>query len=43
MEKRIYNTPQIEVVKFNTVLMQLTGEASVLPGPGAPARKVPVF
>lgn len=44
MEKKQYNTPQIEVMPFNTVLMQLTGEASVLPGPGnAPKRRTQVF
>ena len=45
MEKKQYNTPQIEVMPFNTVLMQLTGEASVLPGPGsqAPKKKTEVF
>ena len=44
MEKKQYNTPQIEVMLFNTVLMELTGEARVLPGPGnAPERKNEVF
>ena len=45
MEKKIYHTPQTEVMPFNTVLMQLTGEASVLPGPGssAPKKKTEVF
>lgn len=39
MEKKIYFTPQIEVMPFNTVLMQLTGEGSVLPGPGSQVSK----
>ena len=45
MEKKLYSIPQTEVVKVNTVLMQLTGEASVLPGPGgqAPKKKTEVF
>lgn len=45
MEKKLYNIPQTEVVPFNTVLMQLTNTASVLPGPGshAPKRHDSVF
>ena len=45
MKKKLYIIPQIEVMPFNTVLMQLTGEASVLPGPGslAPKKKTEVF
>ena len=45
MKKKLYNIPQIEVMPFNTVLMQLIGEASVLPGPGsqAPKKKTEVF
>ena len=44
MKKKLYNSPQTEVMRFNTVLMQLTGEASVLPGPGsAPKRRTKVF
>ena len=44
MEKKQYIAPLSEVMSFNTVLMQLTGEASVLPGPGnAPKRKTEVF
>ena len=44
MEKKQYISPQIEVMPFNTVLMQLTGEASVLPGPGnAPERETKAF
>ena len=44
MEKKQYNTPLTEVMPVNTVLMQLTDVASVLPGPGnAPERKNDVF
>ena len=40
MEKREYIVPFVEVMTVSTVLMQKTGEASVLPGPGgAPKRK----
>ena len=38
--KKIYDCPRTEVLQFTTALMQITGEASVLPGPGgAPARR----
>ena len=44
MEKRQYPSPRTEVMSVSTVLMQLTGEASVIPGPGgAPERRVEVF
>ena len=44
MEKREYMIPAVEVMTVSTVLMQKTGEASVLPGPGgAPRRKTDVF
>ena len=36
MEKKQYKIPSVEVLSVNTVLMSKTGEASVLPGPGAP-------
>ena len=40
MEKREYMIPAVEVLSVNAVLMQKTGEASLLPGPGgAPKRK----
>ena len=47
--KKIYNTPQTEVLRFNTTLMSITHEASVLPGPGSnnapatPTKKTEVF
>jgi len=34
MEKKVYNFPSVEVMTVSTVLMQKTGEASLLPGPG---------
>ncbi len=38
--KKQYMIPSVEVMSVSTVLMQKTGEASVLPGPGgAPKRK----
>ncbi len=44
MKKKQYHTPLTEVMLVNTVLMQLTGEGSVLPGPGnAPKRRTDVF
>ena len=44
MKKKLYNSPQTEVMRFNTALMAITGEASVLPGPGsAPKRRTKVF
>ena len=40
MIKKAYIVPFVEVMTASTVLMQKTGEASVLPGPGgAPKRK----
>ncbi|MBQ9603497.1 MAG: hypothetical protein IJR42_06820 [Paludibacteraceae bacterium] len=40
MIKKAYIVPFVEVLSVSTVLMQKTGEASVLPGPGgAPKRK----
>ena len=40
MEKKQYIVPAVEVMTVSTVLMQKTGEASLLPGPGgAPKRK----
>ena len=40
MEKSEYIVPAVEVMTVSTVLMQKTGEASLLPGPGgAPKRK----
>ena len=40
MDKSEYIVPAVEVMTVSTVLMQKTGEASVLPGPGgAPKRK----
>ena len=46
--KKQYYIPQTEVMKVNTVLMAITGEASVLAGPGevsgAPQKpKAPAF
>lgn len=46
--KKYYMIPVTEMMVVNTELMSLTGEASLIPGPGyvpAPARKdgVPVF
>ena len=49
--KKQYIIPVVETMQFNTVLMQKTGEASLLPGPGgnAPGRngagpnRTPVF
>jgi len=43
--KKYYMIPVTEIMVVNTELMSLTGEASLIPGPGAPARKggVPVF
>ena len=39
MIKKAYMIPFVEVMTVSTVLMQKTGEASVLPGPGnAPKR-----
>jgi len=41
MEKKVYMVPAVEVMTVSTVLMQKTGEASLLPGPGsAPKRPV---
>jgi hypothetical protein len=41
MEKKVYSIPAVEVMTVSTVLMQKTGEASLLPGPGsAPKRPV---
>ena len=41
MIKKAYIVPFVEVLSVSTVLMQKTGEASLLPGPGslAPKRK----
>ena len=39
MIKKIYVCPLTEVLVINTLLMQKTGEASLIPGPGAPARR----
>ena len=39
MEKREYMIPAVEVMTVSTVLMQKTGEASLLPGPGSLAPK----
>ncbi len=41
MEKKVYMIPSVEVMTVSTVLMQKTGEASVLPGPGSSAPKRP--
>ncbi len=42
--KKQYIIPSVEVMTVSTVLMQKTGEASLLPGPGgAPRRKTDVF
>lgn len=44
--KKLYIYPETHVECVNTRLMALTGEASVLPGPGAqqaPKRKTDVF
>ena len=38
--KKQYMIPSVELMTVSTVLMQKTGEASLLPGPGnAPKRK----
>lgn len=39
MEKKQYRIPSVEVMNVSTVLMQKTGEGSLLPGPGMPPRK----
>lgn len=42
MIKKAYIVPFVEVMTVSAVLMQKTGEASVLPGPGgAPKRDEP--
>ncbi len=42
--KKQYIIPFVEVMAVSTVLMQKTGEASVLPGPGgAPAPREPFW
>lgn len=45
MKKKQYINPLVEVMNVNTVLMQKTGDASLLPGPGslAPKRRTEVF
>ena len=40
--KKQYMIPSVEVMTVSTVLMQKTGEASLLPGPGSSAPKRPV-
>ena len=40
--KKQYIIPSVEVMTVSTVLMQKTGEASLLPGPGnAPKQREP--
>ena len=46
MEKKLYIIPLTEATSINSLLMALTGPASVLPGAGtqqAPSRKVPAL